>query len=83
MAIGNKRKVNFSRPDRKEFHFPELPFTIQSKEMKGMEVKQIKMLKKDSKKTDLSKIQTSHRPKSGKTRGNTCFCFIVFLRNVT
>ncbi|XP_036352971.2 cyclin-dependent kinase-like 3 isoform X1 [Ochotona princeps] len=69
MAIGNKRKVNFSRSDRKEFHFPELPFTVQSKDMKGMEVKQIKMLKKDSKKTDLSKIQTSHRPKSGKTRG--------------
>ncbi|XP_008590983.1 PREDICTED: cyclin-dependent kinase-like 3, partial [Galeopterus variegatus] len=37
MANGNKRKLNFSRFDRKEFHFPELPFTIQSKEMKGME----------------------------------------------
>ncbi|XP_032332648.1 cyclin-dependent kinase-like 3 isoform X6 [Camelus ferus] len=37
MANGNKRKLNFSRSDRKEFHFPELPFTIQSKEMKGME----------------------------------------------
>ncbi|MBZ3869798.1 Cyclin-dependent kinase-like 3 [Sciurus carolinensis] len=37
MASGNKRKLNFSRSDRKEFHFPELPFTIQSKEMKGME----------------------------------------------
>ncbi|XP_047412966.1 cyclin-dependent kinase-like 3 [Sciurus carolinensis] len=56
MASGNKRKLNFSRSDRKEFHFPELPFTIQSKEMKGMEVKQIKVLKRDSKKTDSSKI---------------------------
>ena len=37
MANGNKRKLNFSRTNRKEFHFPELPFTIQSKEMKGME----------------------------------------------
>ncbi|KAI4584275.1 hypothetical protein MJG53_007554 [Ovis ammon polii x Ovis aries] len=37
MANGNKRKLNFSRSDRKEFHFPELPFIIQSKEMKGME----------------------------------------------
>nr|XP_036871967.1 cyclin-dependent kinase-like 3 isoform X2 [Manis javanica] len=37
MANGNKRKMNFSRSDRKEFHFPELPFTVQSKEVKGME----------------------------------------------
>ncbi|XP_037365209.1 cyclin-dependent kinase-like 3 isoform X2 [Talpa occidentalis] len=58
MANGNKRKLNFSRSDRKEFHFPELPFTIQSKEMKGMEVKQIKVLKREPKKTDLSKIPT-------------------------
>ncbi|XP_077906693.1 cyclin-dependent kinase-like 3 isoform X2 [Ictidomys tridecemlineatus] len=56
MASGNKRKLNFSRSDRKEFHFPELPFTIQSKEMKGMEVKQIKVLKRESRKTDSSKI---------------------------
>lgn len=39
MANGNKRKMNFSRSDRKEFHFPELRFTLQSKEMKGMEGK--------------------------------------------
>ncbi|XP_024896499.1 cyclin-dependent kinase-like 3 [Pteropus alecto] len=58
MANGNKRKLNFSRSDRKEFHFPELPFTIQSKEMKGMEVKQMKVLKRESKKTDSSKIPT-------------------------
>ncbi|XP_076994577.1 cyclin-dependent kinase-like 3 isoform X3 [Tamandua tetradactyla] len=58
MANGNKRKLNFSRSDRKEFHFPELPFRIQSKEMKGMEVKQIKVLKREPKKTDASKIPT-------------------------
>nr|XP_054412509.1 cyclin-dependent kinase-like 3 isoform X7 [Pongo abelii]XP_054412510.1 cyclin-dependent kinase-like 3 isoform X7 [Pongo abelii] len=58
MANENKRKLNFSRSDRKEFHFPELPVTIQSKDTKGMEVKQIKMLKRESKKTDLSKIPT-------------------------
>ncbi|KAM7141962.1 cyclin-dependent kinase-like 3 isoform 2-T2 [Molossus nigricans] len=58
MANGNKRKLNFARPDRKEFHFPELPFIIQSKEMKRMEVKQIKMLKRESKKTDSPKIPT-------------------------
>nr|XP_058915912.1 cyclin-dependent kinase-like 3 [Kogia breviceps] len=52
MANGNKRKLNFSRANRKEFHLPELPFTIQSKEMKGMEVEQIKVLKRKSKKTD-------------------------------
>uniref|UniRef100_A0A2K6GGP7 Cyclin dependent kinase like 3 n=1 Tax=Propithecus coquereli TaxID=379532 RepID=A0A2K6GGP7_PROCO len=58
MANGNKRKLNFSRSDRKEFHFPELPFTVQSKDVKGMEVKQRKVLKRDSKKTDSSKIPT-------------------------
>ncbi|XP_075397671.1 cyclin-dependent kinase-like 3 isoform X4 [Tenrec ecaudatus] len=58
MASGNKRKLNFPRADRKEFHFPELPFTIQSKEMKGVEVKQIKVLKREPKKTDSSKIPT-------------------------
>ncbi|XP_016865022.1 cyclin-dependent kinase-like 3 isoform X3 [Homo sapiens] len=58
MANENKRKLNFSRSDRKEFHFPELPVTIQSKDTKGMEVKQIKMLKRESKKTESSKIPT-------------------------
>ncbi|KAB0361198.1 hypothetical protein FD754_005354 [Muntiacus muntjak] len=58
MANGNKRKLNFSRSDRKEFHFPELPFIIQSKEMKGIEVKQIKVLKRESKRADSSKIPT-------------------------
>ncbi|XP_031808910.1 cyclin-dependent kinase-like 3 isoform X4 [Sarcophilus harrisii] len=53
---GNKRKLNLLRNDKKEIHFPELPFTIQSKEIKGMEVKQIKMLKREPKKTDTSKI---------------------------
>ncbi|XP_054423958.1 cyclin-dependent kinase-like 3 [Pteronotus mesoamericanus] len=61
MANGNKRKLNFSRPDRKEFHFPELPFIIQSKEMKRMEVKQIKVPKRDSKKTDPSKKTDSSK----------------------
>ncbi|XP_021795381.1 cyclin-dependent kinase-like 3 isoform X7 [Papio anubis] len=58
MSNENKRKLNFSRSDRKEFHFPELPVTIQPKDTKGMEVKQIKMLKRESKKTDSSKIPT-------------------------
>ncbi|KAF6280517.1 cyclin dependent kinase like 3 [Rhinolophus ferrumequinum] len=58
MANENQRKMNFSRSGRKEFHFPELPFIIQSKEMKGMEVKQIKVLKRASKKTESSKIPT-------------------------
>ncbi|XP_065774632.1 cyclin-dependent kinase-like 3 isoform X2 [Muntiacus reevesi] len=58
MANGNKRKLNFSRSDRKEFHFPELPFIIQSKEMKGIEVKQIKVLKRELKRADSSKIPT-------------------------
>ncbi|XP_033617461.1 cyclin-dependent kinase-like 3 [Fukomys damarensis] len=56
MASGYKRKLNFSRFGRKEFHFPELPFTVQSKDIKGMEVKPMKVLKRESKKTDSSKI---------------------------
>ncbi|XP_045406754.1 cyclin-dependent kinase-like 3 [Lemur catta] len=58
MASGNKRKLNFSRSDKKEFHFPALPFTVQSKDLKGKEVKQAKMLKRDSKKTGSYKIPT-------------------------
>uniref|UniRef100_A0A2K6SHM2 Cyclin-dependent kinase-like 3 n=2 Tax=Saimiri boliviensis boliviensis TaxID=39432 RepID=A0A2K6SHM2_SAIBB len=58
MANVNKRKLNFSRSDRKKFHFPELPVTIQSKDTKVMEAKQIKMLKRESKKTDSPKITT-------------------------
>ncbi|XP_027704985.1 cyclin-dependent kinase-like 3 [Vombatus ursinus] len=58
IANGNKKKLNLLRNDKKEIHFPELPFTIQSKEMKGMEVKQIKVLKREPKKTDTSKIPT-------------------------
>uniref|UniRef100_A0A2K5QDE0 Cyclin dependent kinase like 3 n=2 Tax=Cebus imitator TaxID=2715852 RepID=A0A2K5QDE0_CEBIM len=58
MANVNKRKLNFSRSDRKKFHFPELPVTIQSKDTKVMEAKQIKMLKRESKKTDSPKIPT-------------------------
>uniref|UniRef100_A0A8C9CWJ0 Cyclin-dependent kinase-like 3 n=1 Tax=Panthera leo TaxID=9689 RepID=A0A8C9CWJ0_PANLE len=65
IANGNKRKLNFSRSDRKEFHFPELPFTIQPKEMKGMEVIQIKVLKRESKKTDSTKIPTLHNKDQG------------------
>ncbi|KAM6222394.1 cyclin-dependent kinase-like 3 [Rhynchocyon petersi] len=57
-ASGNKRKLNLPRPDRREFHFPELPFAAQSKEVKGVEVQQIKVLKRDLKKTDSSKIPT-------------------------
>ncbi|XP_055458837.1 cyclin-dependent kinase-like 3 [Psammomys obesus] len=58
MASGSKRKLTFPRNNRKEFHFPELPFTIQSKEIKGMEGKQIKVMKRESKKTESSKIPT-------------------------
>ncbi|XP_074069669.1 cyclin-dependent kinase-like 3 isoform X1 [Macrotis lagotis] len=58
IANGNKRKLSLLRNDKKEIHFPELPFTVQSKEMKGIEVKQIKVLKREPKRTDTSKIPT-------------------------
>ncbi|XP_028907330.1 cyclin-dependent kinase-like 3 isoform X3 [Ornithorhynchus anatinus] len=58
MGNGNKRKLNISKPDKKEIHFPELPLTAQSKELKGIEAKQIKVLKRELKKSDIAKIPT-------------------------
>uniref|UniRef100_A0A8I6AQU1 Cyclin-dependent kinase-like 3 n=1 Tax=Rattus norvegicus TaxID=10116 RepID=A0A8I6AQU1_RAT len=77
IASGNKRKLNFSKCDRKEFHFPELPFTIQAKEMKGMEVKQIKVLKRESKKTDSPKIPTLLSMDSNQEKQETEPCMTV------
>nr|XP_020137714.1 LOW QUALITY PROTEIN: cyclin-dependent kinase-like 3 [Microcebus murinus] len=57
MASGNKRKLNF--PDLTgKFHFPELPFTVQSKDIKGMEEFPVEVLKKESKDSRSSKIPT-------------------------
>ncbi|KAG8506548.1 Cyclin-dependent kinase-like 3 [Galemys pyrenaicus] len=82
MASGNKRKLNFSRSDRKEFHFPELPFTIQSKEMKGIEVKQIKVVKREPKKTDLSKIPTLLNADQNQEKQEVkLFSFIAFTKD--
>ncbi|XP_062045127.1 cyclin-dependent kinase-like 3 isoform X2 [Lepus europaeus] len=87
VANGNKRKLNFSRSDRKEFHFPELPFTIRSKEMRGMEVKQVKMLKKDSKRTDTSKIQAllhmDHKQEKQEVQGPKDLGHLLLLSQAT
>ncbi|XP_038628452.1 cyclin-dependent kinase-like 3 isoform X2 [Tachyglossus aculeatus] len=37
MGNGNKKKLNISKAEKKEIHFPELPLTSQSKELKGIE----------------------------------------------
>nr|XP_008012634.2 cyclin-dependent kinase-like 3 isoform X1 [Chlorocebus sabaeus]XP_037863752.1 cyclin-dependent kinase-like 3 isoform X1 [Chlorocebus sabaeus] len=80
MSNENKRKLNFSRSDRKEFHFPELPVTIQPKDTKGMEVKQIKMLKRESKKTDSSKIPTLLNVDQNQEKQEVTFLYIAFTK---
>uniref|UniRef100_A0A8C0GAJ1 Cyclin-dependent kinase-like 3 n=1 Tax=Chelonoidis abingdonii TaxID=106734 RepID=A0A8C0GAJ1_CHEAB len=56
MANMNRKKRSISKSEKKDIHFPELPMTAQQKEMKGIEVKQVKVLKRESKKSEVSKI---------------------------
>ncbi|XP_032995991.1 cyclin-dependent kinase-like 3 isoform X3 [Lacerta agilis] len=51
----NRKKRNISRCEKKDIHFPELT-TGQQKELKGMEIKQVRVLKRESKKSEVSKI---------------------------
>uniref|UniRef100_A0A8D0DWR0 Cyclin-dependent kinase-like 3 n=1 Tax=Salvator merianae TaxID=96440 RepID=A0A8D0DWR0_SALMN len=50
----NRKKRNISRCEKRDIHFPEL--TGQQKELKGMEIKQVRVLKRESKKPEVSKI---------------------------
>ncbi|XP_077182945.1 cyclin-dependent kinase-like 3 isoform X2 [Paroedura picta] len=52
----NRKKRNISRCEKRDIHFPELTTTGQQKELKGMEIKQVRVLKRESKKSDVSKI---------------------------
>ncbi|XP_029769258.1 cyclin-dependent kinase-like 3 isoform X3 [Terrapene carolina triunguis] len=56
MANMNRKKRSISKSEKKDIHFPELPVTAQQKELKGIEVKQVKVLKRESKKLEVSKI---------------------------
>ncbi|XP_019361832.1 PREDICTED: cyclin-dependent kinase-like 3 isoform X2 [Gavialis gangeticus] len=51
-----RKKRNISKSEKRDFHFPELPITPQQKDLKGMEVKQVKVWKKESRKSEVSKI---------------------------
>nr|XP_028573883.1 cyclin-dependent kinase-like 3 isoform X6 [Podarcis muralis] len=55
MVTINRKKRNISRCEKKDIHFPELT-TGQQKELKGMEIKQVRVLKRESKKSEVSKI---------------------------
>ncbi|KAM6475131.1 cyclin-dependent kinase-like 3 isoform 2-T5 [Liasis olivaceus] len=52
----NRKKRNISRCEKREIHFPELTTTGQQKDLKGMEIKQVRVLKRESKKAEISKI---------------------------
>uniref|UniRef100_A0ACB8EJP9 Cyclin-dependent kinase-like 3 n=1 Tax=Sphaerodactylus townsendi TaxID=933632 RepID=A0ACB8EJP9_9SAUR len=52
----NRKKRNISRCEKRDIHFPELTTTGQQKELKGMEIKQVRVLKRESKKSEVSKI---------------------------
>ncbi|KAH0629778.1 hypothetical protein JD844_012142 [Phrynosoma platyrhinos] len=52
----NRKKRNISRCEKRDIHFPELATTGQQKELKGMEIKQVRVLKRESKKSEVSKI---------------------------
>uniref|UniRef100_A0A8C3RYP0 Cyclin-dependent kinase-like 3 n=1 Tax=Chelydra serpentina TaxID=8475 RepID=A0A8C3RYP0_CHESE len=56
MVNMNRKKRSISKSEKKDIHFPELPVTAQQKELKGMEVKQVKVQKRESKKSEVSKI---------------------------
>ncbi|XP_060094315.1 cyclin-dependent kinase-like 3 isoform X3 [Heteronotia binoei] len=52
----NRKKRNISRCEKRDIHFPELATTGQQKELKGMEIKQVRVLKRESRKSEVSKI---------------------------
>ncbi|XP_062825443.1 cyclin-dependent kinase-like 3 [Anolis carolinensis] len=52
----NRKKRNISRCEKRDIHFPELATTGQQKELKGMEIKQVRVLKREPKKSEVSKI---------------------------
>ncbi|XP_029439868.1 cyclin-dependent kinase-like 3 isoform X2 [Rhinatrema bivittatum] len=54
--MSNRKKPNPSKCERKEIHFPELLVTAQQKELREVEGKQLKIVKKQQKKSEESKI---------------------------
>uniref|UniRef100_A0A8C8SFX1 Cyclin-dependent kinase-like 3 n=1 Tax=Pelusios castaneus TaxID=367368 RepID=A0A8C8SFX1_9SAUR len=76
MANMNRKKRSISKPEKKDIHFPELPVTAQQKELKGIEVKQVKVLKRESKKSEVSKIPSllNVDQNQEKQEVNYCIC---------
>ncbi|XP_054834492.1 cyclin-dependent kinase-like 3 isoform X2 [Eublepharis macularius] len=56
MVNTNRKKRNISRCEKRDIHFPELTAAGQQKQLKGMEIKQVRVLKRGSKKSEVSKI---------------------------
>ncbi|XP_014340166.1 cyclin-dependent kinase-like 3 [Latimeria chalumnae] len=52
MLNANKKKTKAPKPEKEEVRFPELPLIGQQMELKGIEAKQIKMLKREQRKMD-------------------------------
>ncbi|XP_019334047.2 cyclin-dependent kinase-like 3 isoform X5 [Alligator mississippiensis] len=52
----HRKKRNISKSEKRDIHFPELPITPQQKDLKGVEVKQVKVWKTESRKPEVSKI---------------------------
>nr|XP_056718979.1 cyclin-dependent kinase-like 3 [Euleptes europaea] len=74
----NRKKRNISRCEKRDIHFPELTAAGQQKELKGMEIKQVRVLKRESKKSEVSKIpsllnvdQNREKPENTGNAGNT------------
>ncbi|KAL7985750.1 hypothetical protein Chor_010916 [Crotalus horridus] len=73
----NRKKRNISRCEKRDIHLPELTTTGQQKELKAMEIKQVRVLKRESKKPELSKIPSllnmdQNREKQEEVRETYC-----------
>ncbi|KAM8798839.1 cyclin-dependent kinase-like 3 [Eudromia elegans] len=54
----NQKKCGVAKPEKKDIRFPDLLGTSQQKELKGLEAKQVKMLKREAKNSEVSKISS-------------------------
>ncbi|KFV73554.1 Cyclin-dependent kinase-like 3, partial [Struthio camelus australis] len=52
----NQKKCGISKSEKKDIRFPQLLITSQQKELKGMEAKQVKTLKREAKNSEVFKI---------------------------
>ncbi|XP_030068072.1 cyclin-dependent kinase-like 3 isoform X4 [Microcaecilia unicolor] len=63
MQLSNRKKLNHSKCERKEIHLPELPLTVQQKELREVEGKQLKVVKKQQKESKIPVLfSMDHNP---------------------